>query len=218
MTPRVHAEWARRVAAEYRSAAVTAQALTWAIQVGLPAELLHAAHRVVGDELDHAALAMAALVALGGADAPVEVDASVLELPAFDGALPSLAASIARDFCLGETLAVPYFAAMRTRATHPAVVPVLDRILADEARHRALGWDALDALLAAHPPLRPWIAAGLPTLEAGFGGYREPPDAPPLTADERACGLLEHAEYAALYRRTWAEDIGPRFARRGIGA
>jgi len=216
MSPRVHAEWARRVAAEYRSAAVTAQVLTWGIQVGLPREVLHTLHRVVRDELDHAELARAALVALGGAEGPVDVDASSLELPAFDGVLPSLAATVARDFCIGETLAVPYFAAMRARARQPAVLPVLDRILADEARHRAAGWDTLDALLALHPPLGPWLAVGLPTLEASFGGYRDPPEAPALSEDERACGLLDHAEYGALFRRTWEDDIAPRFARRGI--
>ncbi|MEZ4237604.1 MAG: hypothetical protein R3F59_15940 [Myxococcota bacterium] len=54
-----------------------------------------------------------------------------------------------RDFCLGETPAVPLFRAMQARAAHPAVAPVLRRILADEAVHRAFGWEALDWLLEA---------------------------------------------------------------------
>ena len=92
----------------------------------------------------------------------------------------------------------------------------LDRILADEAAHRAFGWDALDAILGIDPAVAPWLSERLPRLKGTFAGYAAPPDAPALTEDERACGLLEHAEYAALFARTWAEDVAPRFARRGI--
>lgn len=212
MTPRVHHEWARRVAAEYTSAAVTAQVLTWCIQQGLPPDLLLVAHRVVGDELEHARLSHEVLVALGGGDAPIELVAERLTVP------QPLPEALVRNFCLGETLAVPYFAEMRRRASHPAVRPVLDRILEDEAVHRAFGWAALDALLAEEPALIERISSALPALIAEFSGYAAPPDAPPLTEEERACGLLEHAEYAALYAETWRDDIGPRFERRGIHA
>ncbi len=192
--------------------------LAWSITAGLPTPLLHTAARIVRDELDHAALAHAALVALGGADTPVDLSADRLHVPAGKGLLADLSRAVLRDFCLGETLAVPYFAEMRRRATHPAVAPVLDRVLADEAAHRAFGWDALDALIALDPGVRPWTEARLPALRATFAAYEAPPDAPPLTDAERACGLLDNAEYGALFARTWAEDIAPRFARRDIAA
>ena len=192
--------------------------LAWSITAGLPAPLLHTAARIVRDELDHAALAHAALVALGGADTPVDLSADRLHVPAGKGLLADLSRAVLRDFCLGETLAVPYFAEMRRRATHPAVAPVLDRVLADEAAHRAFGWDALDALIALDPGVRPWTEARLPALRATFAAYEAPPDALPLTDAERACGLLDNAEYGALFARTWAEDIAPRFARRDIAA
>lgn len=204
------------MAAEYASAGVAAQVLTWGIAAGLPVPLLHTATRIVRDELDHAALAHTCLVALGGADAPVDLSPERLAVPAVEGLLADLTRVVLRDFCLGETLAVPYFAEMRRAATHPAVNPVLDRVLADEAVHRAFGWDALDALLALDPGVRPWSEARLPALLATFAGYRDPPEAPPLTAAERACGLLDNAAYGELFARTWAEDIAPRFARRGI--
>lgn len=216
MTGRVHAEWARRVAAEYRSAAIAAQVQTWAIQAGLPVELLHAAGRVVGDELDHAAISRECLVALGGSEGAVELDAASLLVPTHGGLLTSLAEAVARDFCLGETFAVPLFAAMREEELHPAVGPVLERILADEARHRAFGWEALDALLAVEPGLGPWLARGFPVLLSSFRGYREPPEAPPLGPEERACGLLDHGRYAEIVGRCLEEDVWPRLRRRGI--
>ncbi len=206
------------MAAEYASAGVAAQVLAWGVVAGLPAPLLHTATRIVRDELDHAELAHQCLVELGGADAPIELTPERLAVPAGEGLLPDLVRAVLRDFCLGETLAVPYFAEMRRRAAHPAVDRVLARVLADEAVHRAFGWDALDALIAIDPGVREWAEARLPGLRATFDGYRAPPDAPPLTEAERACGLLDNAEYGALFARTWAEDVAPRFARRGIRA
>jgi hypothetical protein len=209
-------EWRRRVAAEYGSAGITAQVLTWGIQAGLPAPLLHTAARIVRDELDHAELSHGVVQALGGDGTAVDLATEDLAFTADDGLLGNLARTVARSFCIGETLAVPYFAEMRRRAGHPAVLAALDRILADEAAHRAFGWDALDAILGIDPAVAPWLSERLPRLKGTFAGYAAPPDAPALTEDERACGLLEHAEYAALFARTWAEDVAPRFARRGI--
>ncbi len=210
MTGRVRQEWARRVAAEYGSAGITAQVLTWSVQAGLPPELLYTATRIVRDELDHARLSHQVLVALGGAEAPVALQADEL---AIGGTLPDV---LVRNFCLGESFAVPTFERMRRRATHPAVRPVLDRILEDEAVHRAFGWDALDALLELAPTLREHVGIALPGHLATFAGYANPPSAPALTDDERACGLLDNAEYAELYHSTWTLDIAPRFARRGM--
>jgi hypothetical protein len=216
VTPRVHAEWARRVAAEYGSAGIAAQVLAWGIAAGLPPPLLRTAGRIVQDELDHAALSHECLRALGGQDAPIDLSPDHARPAAGEGLLADLARAVLRDFCLGETLAVPCFAEMRRRADHPAARSVLDRVLADEAIHRAFGWDALDALIAIDPAVRGFAAARLPALRAHFDGYAEPPDAPPLTDEERRCGLLDNAEYGLLFARAWSEDVLPRFARRGI--
>ena len=204
------------MAAEYTSASVAAQILAWGVAAGLPAPLLHTAARVVRDELDHAALSHAALVALGGSDTPIDLSLDRLMVPAGEGLLADLTRAVTRDLCLGETLAVPYFAEMRRGARHPAVLPVLERVLQDEAVHRALGWDLLDALIAVDPGVRGLVSARLPAWVASFDGYRAPPEAPPLREDERGCGLLDHAAYGEIYARTWAEDIVPRLQRRGI--
>lgn len=206
------------MAAEYGSAAIAAQVLTWGIQAGLPAPLLHTAARIVRDELDHAALAHGCLVALGGADTPVDLAPEQLAVPQGGGLLVALTRAVVRNFCIGETLAVPYFAAMRRACTQGDAAAALERILSDEAVHRAFGWDALDALIAIDPGVAPFVTDALPTLRASFDGYAAPPDAPALTDDERACGLLDHASYAALFAAVWTDDIAPRFARRGIAA
>lgn len=206
------------MATEYGSAGIAAQVLAWGIAAGLPAPLLFTATRIVRDELDHAALSHECLAALGGADAPVDLSPDHLHVAPREGLVADLARLVVRDFCLGETLAVPLFSEMRRRAAVHAASRVLDRVLADEAVHRAFGWEALDALITLDPGVRGWVEARLPALRASFAGYREPPDAPPLTEAERGCGLLDNAEYGAIFARTWAEDIAPRFARRGIAA
>jgi hypothetical protein len=174
------------------------------------------AGRVVNDELDHAELSHRALVALGGAEVPVELTPELLVVPGGAAVLADLARLVLRESCFGETLAVPLFAEMRRRADQPAVAPALDRILADEAVHRTFGWEVLDALIAVDPAVVAFAAAQLPAVRESFGGYAEPPGAPPLTEAERGCGLLENAEYGAIYARAWEEDLAPRLRRRGI--
>jgi hypothetical protein len=216
---RTHVEWKNRVAAEYRSSAITAQVLHLAIQCGFPDELLRTALRIVGDELDHARLSHECLVALGGDDAPAALDVTSLAVPAAaEGPLASLLDLLGANFCLGETFAVPLFARMREGTTHPAARDVLDRVLRDEAVHRAFGWDALDVVLAIDPDgARARMASRLPGWLAAFRrSYGTPRDVPPITAAERAAGLIDLAEYVAIHDDTVANDIAGRFARRGI--
>ena len=219
-TPRVLVEWRNRVIAEYTSAAYTAQALHWMIQAALPEGLQDTAVRIVGDELAHARLSYECLVALGGASEPVVLDRDRLAMPASEGLLAALVDSIGRNFCFGETFAVPLFAEMRRRATHPAVRPVLDRVLRDESVHRAFGWDALDALIEHDPEgVRGRVASKIPGWRTAFHrAYGDPPQGPPLLPEEEAMGLLPVHEYARIHEVTWQEDLVPRFGRRGIAA
>ncbi len=217
MTPRVHEEWRQRVAAEYRSAALTAQVLHWGIVAAFPEDLLHVALRIVHDELDHAALSHTCLVALGGGDAPVPMDVGTLSAPPTAGVLGGLVDSVLVNFCLGETFAVPLFDAMRRQATHPAVAPVILRVLQDEAIHRQFGWDALDELLERGAPVRDRIAAQLPGAIEGFRrAYAPDHDAPPLSPEERAAGLLDHADYRRVFTETLEGDVVPRLRKRGL--
>ncbi|MFT6818740.1 MAG: hypothetical protein ACJATT_002558 [Myxococcota bacterium] len=215
---RVLAEWSNRVAAEYTSATYASQALHRAIQVGLPDDLHRTALRIVGDELDHARLSHDCLTALGGADEPIPLELAALELPSPEGPLAALVDNVVRNFCLGETFAVPLFDAMRRTATHPAVQPALTRILRDEAVHRAFGWSALDALLALDETgVRQRIIDRLPAWLDGFRqAYAAMPDSNTLTAEELTMGLIPLSTYAEVHDRTVTGDIYPRFSERGI--
>lgn len=219
-TPRARAEWAARVHAEYRSAATTARLAHLCIATGLDEGLARRALDVAGEELHHARLSHEVLVAIGGGAEPVPADLDEL-LPAAgpDGPLAELVDLSVRAFCLGETFAVPLFAAMRAEARHPRVREVLDRILADEARHRQLGWDLLDALLALDPDgVRRRVQDKLPGwLDAFRQAYRPADEAVPLSDEERAVGLLPAAAYRQAHDRCRAEDIGARLRARGLG-
>lgn len=222
-TPRARQEWAHRVAAEYTSAATAAQVLQWSIRCGLPRPLLDTATRIVRDELDHAQLSHTCLVALGGADVPVDLEQRRMApgTTASD-ALPlaALLDAVLESFCFGETLAVPLFSAMRAHTTAPSARAALDRILRDEAVHRAFGWQALDALIDLDPGgVRLRVEGRLPGVTARFHqAYGAVPDGPPLTPLERACGLLDSQAYRDIFRETLRGDITERLHRRGLPA
>lgn len=217
-SPRVIAEWRNRVAAEYRSSALTAALVHRAILAGFPEPLLHTGLRIVRDELDHASLSHTCLIQLGGGNQPVELHVDTLSNPTPDNLLASLVDTVVRDFCLGETLAVPLFAAMRRGTTHPAVLPVMTRVLADEAIHRQFGWDALDELLARDGGgVRSYVGDKLPVwLHAMRDAYAAEGDGEPLTDTERAVGLIDRAEYRAVFWDTIDHDLARRFGSREI--
>lgn len=218
-TPRLLQEWRNRVSAEYTSAAITAQTLHWMIVCGLDTGLIETCQRIVRDELEHARLSHETLTALGGPDEAVQLDPGRLVMPsAPEGPLASLLDSILRNFCLGETFAVPLFNEMRRGTDHPAVLPMLTRVLQDEAVHRAFGWEALDALLEMDAAgVRARAAAVLPAmLESYRRAYASVREAPPLSDFERSAGMMAPATYADVHDRTLLDDIRQRFARRGI--
>lgn len=218
-TERARLEWKNRVTAEYRSSAVTAQVLHGLIQCGLPDELLRTAIRIVGDELDHAELSFDVLEAIGGDPEPSAIDVNQLAEPvAPEGPFATVLDAIVRNFCLGETLAVPLFAAMREGTTHPVARTALDRILRDEAVHRAFGWDALDALIERDPEaVRQRVSAKLPAwLRSYAQGYGTLRPTVPMEAEELAVGLIPIERYVAVFQRCLTDDMAPRFNRRGI--
>lgn len=224
MTPpdsraRLLAEWRNRVRAEYGSAGLAAQATHWMIRCGFPEDAVHTGLRIVSDELEHARLSHAVVVAMGGADEPMSLDISATAAPdAPEGVLASLVDTVLRNFCLGETFAVPLFHAMRATTTQPQAREALDRILRDEAVHRAFGWQSLDILLTYDADgVRRRAAAKLPALLGWYArAYAGHPASQAITDEERAAGLLSGAEYAEIYRTCVDEQIRPRFHKRGI--
>ena len=216
---RLLAEWRNRVRAEYGSAGLAAQAVHWMIQCGFPEAQVAVGLRIVQDELDHARLSHDVVVDQGGADEPMSLDIRATASPtAAEGVLASLVDSMLRNFCLGETFAVPLFHAMRKTTTIPTARIALDRILRDEAVHRAFGWDALDVLVEIDGPgVRARAQAKVPDMLTWFQrAYGSAASQSEITDLERSCGLITGGEYAEIYQSCLREQIRPRFARRGI--
>lgn len=208
------------MAAEYRSAALTAQLLHRCIQLGVDDAHIATARRIVDDELEHAKLSHDVAVALGGPDEPVPLEPAELESPARpEGPFADLVERTVQGFCLGETFAVPLFQAMRAGAEGPARA-ALDRILRDEAVHRQFGWDLLDALLEVDADgVRAYVTGRLPGWLAGFErAYHPDHPGEELGPAERAAGLIPLSAYRAAYVEAVERDVRPRLARRGIGA
>ncbi len=217
----VRYEWAGRIEAEYRSAAVTQQTVLWLLQIGASPDLVRAGLRIVADELAHAELATKVFVAAGGKGTPV-LDRSSLGLARTHRELEhDVVSAVVRIFCLGETVAVRLFANLRKGASVPVARRALDRVLADEVRHRSFGWIALEWLLflPCADELRAVVEAQLPIwlgqLERDYGdgldrGIRS------VTDVERAWGIAPWKEYAAILHRAHDRDYAPRFARLGI--
>lgn len=221
---RVRDEWLRRVEAEYRSAAIAQHLGLWLIQVGAPPELVRASQRVARDELVHASQARRVYTAAGGTEIPV-LDRAGLGLARREG--DPLELDVARacvdGFCLGETVAVRLFSALRAGCTVAPARAALDRVLRDEVFHRDLGWDLLGWLLVlpAAPAVRELLERELGGMFARIVDGYAPAwsrDDEEMTPEDRAWGLMSGARYAAVLERSIARDHLPRFARLGIDA
>lgn len=210
--------------AEYRSAAFAHHLTLWMIQVGLSPDLILDGLRIVKDELAHAELSHRVLVAAGGTgSAPIARES--LELRRAKG--ESLERAISRTcinvFCLGETVAVPLFKALRDECTVPVARRALDRVLRDEVRHRDFGWSLLEALLELPiaNEVRGWVAEDLPpAFEAVRRSYVSDSGEAltELAAADRRWGLIAPASYGAIVERALERDWVPRFQKLGIDA
>lgn len=215
-TELVRREWTRRVAAEYRSSAHTQHLTLWLIQLGAPRELIDDGLRIVADELDHAELSAAVCQAAASAQQP-KLAQEQLQLQVGTGSLQRrcLAACL-EVFCLGETLAVPLFAELRRECIVPAARAVLDRVLKDEVRHRAFGWELLDYLLERFPQE---LAAAQSLLLPAFARLTDTYGSQAslaITSAERAWGLMAPAQYGRILLEATEREFRPRFRERGL--
>ena len=114
---------------------------------------------------------------------------------------------------------MPLFAAMRKNSTHPLAQQALDRVLRDEAVHRAFGWNCLDEFLSRDQArTQQWaehnVPQWLPWFRKAYGDL--PNNVKELTPIERSYGLIDATDYETIYTKTMREDIIPRFKKRGI--
>jgi len=219
MMDRIQLTWRRRVAAEYTSAAITAELLHQLLALGLSPDTLEVCHRIVGDEMAHAELSRDVFLAAGGDEAEIPIARESLwsgrepEEPLEHQAL----ATVADVFCCGETVAVPLFRAIREPTTEPVALAALDRILRDESIHRAFGWDTLDELLellgdAGRDRVRARASGYISRIREAYTSRRPP--GRPCSPEELSWGRMEPGRYGEIAEVCIAEVIIPRFEAR----
>jgi hypothetical protein len=215
VSDRVGTEWSRRIEAEYRSAAVTQHLTLWLIQMGASPDLIRAGLRITSDELRHAALSHRVARAAGAE--PRVIDRGQLQLAGTGSLEEDVLEACVGIFCLGETVAVPLFKALRQNCTVVPAKKALDRILVDEVRHRDFGWTLLRWLLDGDGTRREWVENALPRLLADLHeSYGRPGREAPLSDGERAWGLMPARQYRQILMRCIERDYRPRFARLQI--
>jgi hypothetical protein len=215
-------EWARRVEAEYRSAAVTQHLTLWLIQMAASPDLIADGLRIVGDELSHAELSHVTYLDAGGEQLPaIARDSLSLRRRPSESLESAVARYGVEIFCLGETVAVPLFKVLREGCAVPSARAALDRVLKDEVRHREFGWTLLAYLLElpCAALLREVVTRELPAMLARLrrnyapvGGERQTD----IPESDRAWGLMPIALYQRIVERTLERDYRPRFERLGI--
>lgn len=138
------AVWSHAAFLEYASAAAFAALATALLEAAAPIDLVAEVGDIVVDELDHVEATCRLVMALGGA-APVAFDlAQVAPRPTPDRSPRFRAAELALSTsCIGENLSLPALGRSRQTSTSPLVAAVLDRLLADEGAHAAVGFDVL---------------------------------------------------------------------------
>lgn len=215
----VQDEWLRRVEAEYRSAALTQQLGLWLLQLGASPDLIKASLLIVEDELIHSEHAFEVYKEAGGDKSPI-ID--VTTATAENSSLPLETKLLERclyTYCLGETIAVPLFTAMRKHAKVPVVCRTLDRICKDEVRHREFGWALLGWLQSflGKEKVNAYAEQALPGLYKLYAGlYGEVDDSNTLPQSHGEWGLISALEYKGALHKASQKFIAPRLDSLGI--
>ncbi len=191
----VGAEWRARVQAEYRSASVASEFLSWLLRLGFSSDTVQAGYALLGNELDHADMTWEVYQALGAEDDPLDVPEGTLVLsqgfrkPTFD----RVVLACLDVYCIGETLASALFGAMKQGVKESGPSQVLERVCRDAPGHVLYGWRVLDeAMERDSRKVGDLVKKELP-------GY--------FSRVERAWGLLPE---------TWIEPVGPHELRWGL--
>lgn len=162
-------EWARRVEAEYRSAALTQHLTLWLIQMAASPDLIHEGLSIVSEKLAHADLSHAAFVAAGGTDVPpIGRESLALRARAEEPIEWAVVRAAVEIFCLGEVAATSLLERQLEGCTAPSARAALVRILDDQLLHREFGWDVLGHLfdLPCAQQLRHIVVEELPVMIA----------------------------------------------------
>jgi hypothetical protein len=133
--------WATRIFDEYRSVAIFSELLHLLADLEAPFAALCAVQQLIGDELRHTRMTAEVVEWLGGT-ADLAIDLREVGLPPREPGESRAERAlriVGRELVCVEEESVYALAAYRDATTEPAVRAVLARILADEARHAAVG-------------------------------------------------------------------------------
>jgi hypothetical protein len=203
--------WSAEARTEHASIASFSRFVLELLAVGAPADLVAGAQAALADEIEHARIALGLASAYAGRELrPSRLDVrGALD----DSADPAaIAASVASEGCIAETIAALLVAAARDQTSDPAVKAALAKIADEEMEHALLAWRfvrwALDEGGAAvHAAVRDvFDAAG---RHVGFGARTA------LRGDAvamRAHGYLPEAERSEIARSALREVIAPAAA------
>jgi hypothetical protein len=138
------AAWPLRAAEELRSALIY-RALARASREALPAFADRFA-RVMHEEVSHSRLCATVGAQLGAP--PPHYDAAPVRarLEGIPDPKARTIALVTGEVAIGETISMAMFRESRRATSEPLTLAAIESILADEARHQQLGWDALAAL------------------------------------------------------------------------
>jgi hypothetical protein len=130
--------WERDALEEHASVAAFARLTLSMLAVGAPPDMIAGSQRASLDEIEHARHCFALARRYGKNDigpAALATADAVREM-----SLEDLAAQTFEEGCFGETLGALLACEQLACATDPAVIAILERIAADEARHAELAW------------------------------------------------------------------------------
>jgi hypothetical protein len=136
--------WPLRAAAELRSALVY-RALAAASVDALPAFAARFAI-VMREEVAHARLCATVGARLGAPPPEYNAEPVRARLKPLADPRERTIALVVHEVAIGETISMAMFREGRRATTEPLTRAAIESMLADEARHHQLGWDALAAL------------------------------------------------------------------------
>jgi hypothetical protein len=200
----VAAYWLGAARLEHASIGSFARFTLELLQLGAPAELLRGAQQAALDEVRHAELCFGLATRMCGE--PVGPTALNLdEATSVSASRADFAEAVAREGCVGETLAALDAAARLVGTTDPDVRAALEAIAEDESRHAALAWRTLRWLLSddADGTVRDRLRHVFATQPMPDPALAEP------TPGERSYGMLTQAEQRRVFADGWQRVVLP---------
>lgn len=213
--PSVRATWARRAAAEYRSAAIAGEMLHWALTLGVPTPIVALVHDIVADELEHANLSREVHLAAGGKPTDIVVHRRDLSFSLFASEpleRRALAAAFS-EFVVHESISLEAFRAISSVPLVPIVGHCVRTVLRDEARHRRSGTLLFQSLAQQFGELE-WLQAWIPVAIQRLSNAYTADET--VTDEERAWGLLDESAYKRAKSRALTRHVAKCVQDLGI--